>query len=468
MNPFPKAAAALFGAAVVVGVLFIGQSFLETRRLFLVAASACLAIIAVAVLAASRRGPTVFFDAKIFGLAGILVFLVVGMLKSVFIYETPVTLDISTATKAVLVAASALAGFLLGSARGFRVRRLGRFSRGQLSTPRLLFLTLLLGVVGLVGLWQFKNPLQEYDPTASKYAQLVAGCLPAAGALALWLLFTVRPRTPARRLLFWAALLPWPPLAVISTSRMPLAFLVSFGFVLYVYRLWSRGPKPFPVGRVAVLGVAVAVGLLFSAAVVDVLADYNWGLDPNMPSLLQAAEGKFEGFTAVDAFDNLVRVVQLYPDRDRYLYGWSLLALVVNPIPRSAWPEKPYGFDRLLVEELGQAAYRGHSVSPSLAGELLANFGYLGPFVGYLLLGLLGASLYERFLQAQPYSPFHALYLAGLIVFLLESRGGFLVINVRFGWYLAVLYVALRLSAVGMKRERPARGPVWSPAPAGR
>ena len=107
-------------------------------------------------------------------------------------------------------------------------------------------------------------------------------------------------------------------------------------------------------------------------------------------------------------------------------------------------------------------------MSPSLAGELLANFGYLGPFVGYLLLGLLGASLYERFLQAQPYSPFHALYLAGLIVFLLESRGGFLVINVRFGWYLAVLYVALRLSAVGMKRERPARGPVWSPAPAGR
>jgi len=465
MNPFPKAAAVLFGVAVVVGVLFIGQSFLETRRLFLVAAAACSALMAVAVLAASRRGSTVFFDAKIFGLAGILMFLVVGMLKSVFIYETPVTGDISTATKAVLVAASALVGFLLGSARGFRVRRLGRFSRGQLSTPRLLFLTLLLGVVGLVGLWQFKNPLQEYDPTASKYAQLVAGCLPAAGALALWLLFMVRPRTPARRLLFWAALLPWPPLALFSTSRVPLAFVASFAFLLYGYRLWTRGPKPFPVARVAVLAGVVVVALLFSAAVVDILASTHWQLGP---TVLASALDRFEGFTAVDAFDNLVRVVQLYPDRGRYLYGWSVVGVVVNPIPRSLWPGKPYGFARLLVEELGQARMQGHSLAPSLAGELLANFGYLGPFVGYLLLGLLAASLYARFLQAQPYSPFHVLYLAGLILFLLESRGDLLTINIRLGWYLFTMYVVLWLAAKPLPTPQPARGPVWTPAPAGR
>ena len=465
MNPFPKAAALLLGAAVIVGVLVIGQSFLETRRLFLVAAAACVVIIAVAVLAASRRGPTVFFDAKLFGLAGIFMFLVMGMLKSVFIYEAPITADIGTAIKAALVAASALVGFLLGTAWGIRPRRLGRFSTSRLSTVRLLILTLLLGGIGVTGLFLFRNPFQRFDPTASKYNQLVAGCLPAAGALALWLLFTVRPRTPARRLLFWGALLPWPVLAIFSTSRMPLAFLVSFGFVLYVYRVWRRGPKPFPVGRVVVLGVTVAVVLLFTAAVVDILADARWEVGP---TLLAAAQDRFAGFTAVDAFDNLVRIVQLYPDRDRYLYGWSVVAVVVNPIPRSLWPEKPYGFARLLVEELGQARIRGHSLAPSLAGELLANFGYLGPFLGYLLLGLLAASLYERFLQAQPYSPFHALYLAGLILFLLESRGDLLTINIRLGWYLATLYVPLRLSAAGAREERLARGPLWTPGPATR
>lgn len=465
MNPFPKAAAVLFGAAVIVGVLVIGQSFLETRRLFLVAAAACVAIIAVAVLAAGRRGPTVFFDAKLFGLAGIFMFLVVGMLKSVFIYDAPITADIGTAIKAALVAASALAGFLLGSARGFRVRRLGRFSTSRLSTVRLLVLTLLLGGIGVAGLTLFRNPFQQFDPSASKYTQLVGGCLPAAGALALWLLFTVRPRTPARRLLFWAALLPWPPLALFSTSRVPLAFIVSFAFLLYVYRVWTRGPKPFPLGRVVVLAGVVVAALLFSAAVVDILADARWQLGP---TVLASALERFEGFTAVDAFDNLVRVVQLYPDRGRYLYGWSVVGVVVNPIPRSLWPGKPYGFGRLLVEELGQSSVRGHSISPSLAGELLANFGYLGPFLGYLLLGLLAASLYARFLQARPYSPFHALYLAGLILFLLESRGDLLTINIGLGWYLATLYVALRLSAVRLAEERPARGPVWSPAPAGR
>lgn len=446
MNPFPKTAALLLGVAVIALVLLIGQSFLETRRLFLVAAAALTTLMVIAGMAASRRGPVVFFDAKLFGLAGIFVFLVVGMLKSVFIYDAPVTAHIGTATKAVLVAASALAGFLLGSARPLRVRRLGRMSRTRLSTPRLLLLTLLLGGVGTLALLEFKNPMEEYDPTASKYTQLLSGCLPAAGALALWLLFTVRPSTPARRWLFRLALAPWPALALFSTSRVPLAFIVSFGFLLYVYRLWTRGPKPFPVGRVAVLAGAMAVALLFTAAVVDVLADYRWGLDPNLPPLFGSAESRFERFSAVDAFDNLVAIIELYPNRGHYLYGWSVLAVVVNPLPRAVWPEKPYGFSRRLVEDLGLEAYQGHSLSPSLAGELLANFGYLGPFFGYLLLGVISASLYQRFQQAAKESPFHVLYLASLMVILLESRGDLLSVNIRMGWYLVCMYAVFRVS----------------------
>lgn len=468
MNPFPKLAAVLLGSTLVALVLLAGESYLETRRLFLVAAIAMMAVMATAGLAAARRGPVGFFDGRLFGLAGILMFLVVGMLKSVFIYEAPITASVPTALKGIAVAASALAGFLLGSARGFRVRRLGRLSRSRLSTPRLLFLTLLLGLAGLAGLWLFRNPMEQFDPTASKYAQLLTACAPGAGVLALWLLFMVRPSTPVRRWLFRGVLLPWPALAIFSVSRNPLAFIVSFAFLVYVYRLWTRGPRPFPLGRVAVLAGSVAVGLLFAAAVVNALQASRWGANPNARPVLESAEEQFEAFTAVDAFDNLVSVVQLYPDQGRYLYGWSVVGVVVNPIPRSLWPEKPYGFGRLLVEEVGLARLRGHSISPSLAGELLANFGYVGPFLGYALMGLVVTTLYRRFLQAAPGSPFHVLYLAGLIVFLLESRGDLLSINIRMGWYLFTMYLALRLASKPLPADRPVRGPVWTPAPAGR
>ncbi|MFB3139717.1 MAG: hypothetical protein ACE1Z1_00855, partial [Candidatus Acidiferrales bacterium] len=226
---------------------------------------------------------------------------------------------------------------------------------------------------------------------------------------------------------------------------------VLFRSLVYVYRLWLRRPQRFPTGRVAALAVSVALLLLFTAAAVDMLAAAQWRIDVAAVSYHPAAVFSpvllaFEKFTAVDAFDNLVRTIELYPDRGRYLYGWSVVAVLVNPIPRSLWPGKPYGFGRLLVEELGLGHYGGLSLSPSLAGELLANFGYLGPFLGYLLLGVVAASLYQRFLRAGAYSPFHVLYLASLILFLLESRGDLLSINIRVGWYLACMYGVLRLS----------------------
>ena len=451
MKVAPTIAAVLLGLLVIVSVIAIGQAFLVTRRIFLVAAVILMTALGAAMLAAARRSAGGFLDARQFGLAGIFVFLVVGMLKSVFIYDAPVTLSVATAGKAVLVAAAVLLGFLVGSTFGLRPGAPGRMARSELAANRIFPLTLLLGLVGLVGSFGFDNPLAPFDPAVSNYARLLAGCLPAAGALAIWLLFTARPATPGRRLAFIAVLVPLPVLALINRSRVPLVFLISFAFLVYVYRLWLRRPQRFPTGRVAALAVGVALLLLFTAAAVDMLAAAQWRIDVATASYHPAAVFTpvllaFEKFTAVDAFDNLVRTIELYPDRGRYLYGWSVVAVLVNPIPRSLWPGKPYGFGRLLVEELGLGHYGGLSLSPSLAGELLANFGYLGPFLGYLLMGVVAASLYQRFLRAGTYSPFHVLYLAGLILFLLESRGDLLSINIRVGWYLACMYGVLRLS----------------------
>ncbi len=122
MKVAPTIAAVLLGLLVIVSVIAIGQAFLVTRRIFLVAAVALTAALGAAMLAAARRSAGGFLDARQFGLAGIFVFLVVGMLKSVFIYDAPVTLSVATAGKAVLVAAAVLLGFLVGSTFGLRPR----------------------------------------------------------------------------------------------------------------------------------------------------------------------------------------------------------------------------------------------------------------------------------------------------------------------------------------------------------
>lgn len=438
---------------VAVSALAVGQAQLASRRLFLGAAFLLTILVLVFVLAAVHRGPEAFFDARLFGLAGIFVFLVAGMLKSVLIYDVPVTTDLATAAKAVLVVILSLAGFSLGGAVKIPPATQGRMSVSALSANRLLAATLFLGGIGLAGAIWFNNPLAPFDPVASNYGRLWAGCLPAAGALALWQLIVLRPASLPHRLALFTVLVPWPVLALVSDSRVPLAFLVSFAFLAYVYRLWLDRPGSFPLARVAVLAVCVVFFLLVSAAVVDVLAAAQWRVDVSaapyhLDSVLQPARVALEQFTAIDAFDNLVRSIELYPDRGRYLYGWSLVAVVVNPVPRSLWPGKPYGYGRLLVEELGLGRYRQLSFSTSLAGEWLANFGYLGPFVGYLLLGLLAGTLYDRFLRARSGSPFHVLYLAALMLFLLESRGDLLSITVRLGWYLVCLYAALRFASV--------------------
>ncbi len=185
MKVAPTIAAVLLGLLVIVSVIAIGQAFLVTRRIFLVAAVALTAALGAAMLAAARRSAGGFLDARQFGLAGIFVFLVVGMLKSVFIYDAPVTLSVATAGKAVLVAAAVLLGFLVGSTLGLRPRAPGRMARSELAANRLFPLTLLLGLVGLVGSFGFDNPLAPFDPAVSNYARLLAGCLPAAGALAI-------------------------------------------------------------------------------------------------------------------------------------------------------------------------------------------------------------------------------------------------------------------------------------------
>lgn len=90
-----------------------------------------------------------------------------------------------------------------------------------------------------------------------------------------------------------------------------------------------------------------------------------------------------------NVFDNVVVAFNNYGRSDDLPYFYSLYALLVNPIPREIWPEKPYGFGRILALSAGASEESGVSFAAGIAGEGYANGGWLGilliaAFVGTL------------------------------------------------------------------------------------
>ena len=80
-----------------------------------------------------------------------------------------------------------------------------------------------------------------------------------------------------------------------------------------------------------------------------------------------------------DNFYRLCQIIQLIPDSHPFVYHKYLVYVIVRPVPRVFWPEKPVdpGFD--LPTALG---VQGLSLSYSVIGELYMSLGFIGIALG--------------------------------------------------------------------------------------
>jgi hypothetical protein len=80
-----------------------------------------------------------------------------------------------------------------------------------------------------------------------------------------------------------------------------------------------------------------------------------------------------------DNFYRLCQIIQLIPDSHPFVYHKYLVYVIVRPVPRVFWPEKPVdpGFD--LPTVLG---VQGLSLSYSVIGELYMSLGFIGIALG--------------------------------------------------------------------------------------
>ena len=101
----------------------------------------------------------------------------------------------------------------------------------------------------------------------------------------------------------------------------------------------------------------------------------------------------FEGDLSI--YQPFLAIIKSFPREHDYLWGSSYAYLLVQPIPRSLWPDKPEAPIRSVVQAtLGSEAATSGVAYPNV-GEFYANFGAVGLVAGMWVFGLLVRISYE-------------------------------------------------------------------------
>ena len=111
-----------------------------------------------------------------------------------------------------------------------------------------------------------------------------------------------------------------------------------------------------------------------------------------------------------DEFDSFLAIVGLYPDPINYDYFGIYGRILIHPIPRLVWPDKP----PLFVSSWDEFLFRtgiSWGASDSVLGDLYIQMGLLGVLIGMFLAGVLFKFLFAYLMRA-PSAPFMQLFYA--------------------------------------------------------
>ena len=173
-----------------------------------------------------------------------------------------------------------------------------------------------------------------------------------------------------------------------SGSRRVVGVVIGMALIF-----WVLGHERLRIKHVVQTCVAI-VALLVT---LQVMLEYrNIGLGTLFGLRTEAAESREEKrrfleneyLRVDDNFFRLCQVIQFIPHSYPFVYHKYLFYIIVRPIPRVFWPEKPVdpGFD--LPTAVG---VEGVSYSYSVIGELYMSFGFIGIAIGGWFYGRVSA-----------------------------------------------------------------------------
>ncbi len=111
-------------------------------------------------------------------------------------------------------------------------------------------------------------------------------------------------------------------------------------------------------------------------------------------------------FTAEDGnmLDGFVLIQQVYPQRLDFSWGMEHLEILMRPIPRALWPEKPVGgyMNKLGLFDANTGFTIG--ISPTVFGSFYAEGGIIGIFCFSLLYGAILATIVRHSTRLHPFA----------------------------------------------------------------
>lgn len=130
-----------------------------------------------------------------------------------------------------------------------------------------------------------------------------------------------------------------------------------------------------------------AIGLVIAAALFAVAGALRGGADQDV-ELQEESVNRFAFAADANMLDGFVLLRQVYPDMLNWSYGGEHLEILLRPIPRAWWPDKPVGgyMNKLGIVDANTGFTLG--ISPSLFGSFYQEGGMIALILLSILYGI--------------------------------------------------------------------------------
>jgi len=160
-------------------------------------------------------------------------------------------------------------------------------------------------------------------------------------------------------------------------------------------------------------------------------------------------ESPSESISYLHVDDNFLRLSQttaLFPDITPYVGLQSLAYVLVRPIPRVFWPDKPVDAGYDLPALINLQGSKGTSLTHSIVGELYAMYGLVAVFLGGLFFGRL-ARMWNKILDVSGGNVKTLMYGLGIMILFVSMRSmqEFVIMSYGlFGWIVVARMIRSR------------------------
>lgn len=291
------------------------------------------------------------------------------------------------------------------------------------------------------------NPFEEFNQEHSNYFRLLGG-LSTAGAALTVAFYEQRVRNLSSVPALIVSLLLAGAFAAesFSASRTPLMYSL-FVLLLYVVFRVQQLPNRLPRALVASAMPIVLVLLTVVGSVIKVMPGWVRH-DGSIQEMLEAAGDHGGTLKFIDAYENGMIALDTYPGQQPFRYGESLSSIVLAPIPRAMWADKPFAFAyHFTAEKHGIYYYSetGTSLATSLIGDVWAGGGVFNIVLLSIAIGMASGWMRAWQLRHSDLILVQVIYWQFLFMTALSQRGDMYTIYVRGLVFLAFTYLSARI-----------------------